>query len=228
MKIAHKSNLDHYFVNVYYSQFQHAMIFVVLSLNFLLPPFFSAPLLLRAHSIRLWIFPQCLNPIQHKNNTTHLSIFCRLLYIYIKKLFPSLLTISHSTLFILFAAVATIINITLVCCLVLNFLILTLFFSPSFSLPTTTHYHPLQTTQFSLSLTHKCDIEIFYILFYCVHISFLHWALMMGKTQASRIITAATTTTTTSCRSFENNINIFVHFFKWIDDNNGKAAGGVK
>lgn len=31
-----------------------------------------------AHSIRLWIFPQCLNPIQHKNNTTHLSIFCRL------------------------------------------------------------------------------------------------------------------------------------------------------
>lgn len=31
-----------------------------------------------AHSIRLWIFPQCLNPFQHKNNTTHPNVFCRL------------------------------------------------------------------------------------------------------------------------------------------------------
>lgn len=151
--------------------------------------------LLWAHSIRLWIFPQCLNPIQHKNNTTHLrSIFCRLRYI--KKSFPfhnlppalpsfALFSFSHS-------------------------LTLNAHHIPP-SLPTT---HP-----FSLTLSHKCDIEFFYILFYCVHISFLHWALMMGKTPASRI---ATTTTTTSCRSFENNINIFVHFFKWIDDNNGK------
>lgn len=40
---------------------------------------FFLSFLLWTHSIRLWIFPQCLNPIQHKNNTTVASE---------KKLFP--------------------------------------------------------------------------------------------------------------------------------------------
>lgn len=105
----------------------------------------------------MWIFPQCLNPIQHRNNTTHPYTFCRLQ----KKLFPPS---AH-----------------------------TLLFPPS------------------LPKHDACSLSFIWytIFFFCALRSHFIFTLMMGKTPAIE-------RTTTSCRSFENNINIF----KWIDDNN--------
>lgn len=116
-----------------------------------------------AHSIRLWIFPQCLNPFQHKNNTTHPNVFCRL-----EKKEKN-------------------------------------FFHPH----RRSHFFPIQHDACSLSF-------VWYRMnFLCVPFTF-HFYTDDGKNTIHR--------TTTSCRSFQNNINIF----KWIDDNKRKKRRGEK
>ena len=117
-----------------------------------------------AHSIRLWIFPQCLNPIQHKNNTTQPYTFS--VASEWKKNFvqPSLI----------------------------------LFFPPSNPMPVCSHLYRIDFS----SPPWLCMFTF-------------HFYTDDEKNTSHR--------TTTSCRSFENSINIF----KWIDNNSGEATGKV-